>query len=463
MSGVVLTTSLLFGGGAQRGLLSDLLPEMISLPLLFIVWRQGLGILREAPLPAAILGGVLLAPILQLIPLPPALWTLLPGRTTFVDMYAAAQITPPWLPISLNPGETWRSALSLLPAVSLFLAALTLDAGARRILAWTALAIGLLSVPIGLLQVQGGAPSPLYFFSVTNPGNAVGFFANRNHFAAFLFALIPIAAALSHGLGRSSLWAAGVMIVVLLLGLALTGSRTALLLGIVALAAAGYILRRPLTAVLQSRRTRLVVVASVIVVAPVILAAGLLGMFERLGTQGLADQYRPLVFGLTFDAARIYFPTGSGLGSFQRIYQLHEPPAAVFDHVVNHAHNDYLELLLELGAAALLLLAGWFVWLVMRSAAIAKGGDSDGDGRLESAIVVALWLLCIHSIWDYPLRTIALSSLLGMCCGFLSRAPAPAAAIDWEKWRAHWLRRDRPPRRRRKASAKPNPKPVSVS
>ena len=37
--------------------------------------------------------------------------------------------------------------------------------------------------------------SPLRFFEVTNPTEAVGFFANRNHFAALLYCLILFAAA----------------------------------------------------------------------------------------------------------------------------------------------------------------------------------------------------------------------------------------------------------------------------
>ena len=53
----------------------------------------------------------------------------------------------------------------------------------------------MVTVFVGLSQVAQGQSSALRFFEVTNPSEAVGFFANRNHFAALLYALILFAAA----------------------------------------------------------------------------------------------------------------------------------------------------------------------------------------------------------------------------------------------------------------------------
>ena len=57
------------------------------------------------------------------------------------------------------------------------------------------LAVGLISVLIGLIQVAQGERSPLRFFEFTNPTEAVGFFANRNHFAALIYCLMLFALA----------------------------------------------------------------------------------------------------------------------------------------------------------------------------------------------------------------------------------------------------------------------------
>ena len=56
------------------------------------------------------------------------------------------------------------------------------------------IALGVISVFLGLGQVAEGPASVLRFFTFTNPTEAVGFFANRNHFAAFLYGVLLFAA-----------------------------------------------------------------------------------------------------------------------------------------------------------------------------------------------------------------------------------------------------------------------------
>ena len=55
------------------------------------------------------------------------------------------------------------------------------------------------------------------------------------------------------------------------------------------------------------------------------------------------------ILSTTSRALRDFMPFGSGLGSFQSVYQLYEKPDAGHDDYVVHAHNDYVELALELG------------------------------------------------------------------------------------------------------------------
>jgi hypothetical protein len=53
-----------------------------------------------------------------------------------------------------------------------------------------------------------------------------------------------------------------------------------------------------------------------------------------------------------------------------------------------------------------------------------------------------MWLLLLHSLWDYPLRTIALETLFGLCAA-LQFAPQPSSPHDPPfRWR-RWLRRGR--------------------
>ena len=101
----------------------------------------------------------------------------------------------PWRPVSLAPQQSGLAILSLLAPFGVLLGTLQLSLRERRHLSVILLVVGMVSVAIGLLQVAQGPSSPLRFFEFTNPTEAVGFFANRNHFAALLYCLTLIAAA----------------------------------------------------------------------------------------------------------------------------------------------------------------------------------------------------------------------------------------------------------------------------
>jgi O-antigen ligase len=116
-------------------------------------------------------------------------------------------------------------------------------------------------------------------------------------------------------------------------------------------------------------------------------------------------------------------PFGSGLGSFRDVYPLYEQAERVTTTYAVHAHNEYAELLLELGLPGILLFllfAGWWayrVWFVWRSAEA---------GPFARAAAIASAALLIHSLVDFPLRTAALAACFGMCLALVAesgRAP----------------------------------------
>ena len=92
--------------------------------------------------------------------------------------------------------------------------------------------------------------------------------------------------------------------------------------------------------------------------------------------------------------------------------------------LVNRAHNDGLETLFEGGAGSLLLLLGFIAWLGASTYRAFVREDAV-KGRQARAGVIAMWLLLIHSLWDYPLRTIALETLFCFCAALQFAPPAP--------------------------------------
>jgi hypothetical protein len=466
LSCVVLTVALTFGGATRQGLASDAIPEVVSLPLLGLAVPRAVPFLRRSPSAAALIVGAVALPCAQLIPLPPWLWGAMPGREAIVDLLASADAPLSWRPISLIPAATERALLSLIPAVAVFLGALSLDREARRLLLLLAVAIGVVSAPIAMLQVLDGRDSAFYFFEFTNVGKGVGFFANANHFGAFEYALLPLAAAALMEMRTRSLAfllaVLGGVLPALLFGLALSGSRSAIVLGAASIVAAVPLLLGHDLAKLGRYRTLALTAGLALTLVPLMLGLGMLEILTRLATQDIAEDARWAIAASTWEGIWSYLPFGAGIGTFPSVYPFHERIVDLIPQFVNRAHDDGLETLLEGGIASLVLLIGFVVWLSLATRRALIGEFAMGEyglaDRQAGAGVIVMWLLLLHSLWDYPLRTIALGTVFALCAA-LQFAPPPT--VEGERglwWPARWWpgkRRRRRRRRRSRSHAKP--------
>ena len=98
---------------------------------------------------------------------------------------------------------------------------------------------------------------------------------------------------------------------------------------------------------------------------------------------------------------RDYFPIGSGLGGFDPMFRMQEPFALLKPTYFNHAHNDFLEIVLDAGLPGLVLLIGGLGWCFWTSV-VAWRNKHDMLPKLGSATML---LLIAGSLFDYPLRT----------------------------------------------------------
>jgi O-Antigen ligase len=452
LTAFTLLIALTVGGATRQGLGSDAIPEFVSLPLLAMALPRAWPTLRRSRSALALVIGVVALPCLQLVPLPYWLWSSLPGRQSIVEILATAGAPLSWRPISLIPGATERALVSLLPVVAIFLSVLSLDRYERMLLLLLAVAVGVLSALIAMVQVLGGSDSGLYFFNITNVGRGVGFFANANHFAAFEYALLPIAAAaLSEIQIRSlaySLAVFGLVVPALLFGLALSGSRSAIILGAVSILATLPLILGPEIARWGHRRTLWLLAFLALALVPLMGGLGLMAIFTRFATQDVAEDARWIIAAETWRAILSFAPFGGGVGTFPRVYPLHESAAALIPQLVNRAHDDLLETLFEGGLASLALLLAflWWFFVVARRALL---GNLEVAGSQARAGVIAIALLLMHSLWDYPLRTIALETLFALCVG-LQFEPPPPSREHSGIWSLRLGRKKR--RRRRKRS-----------
>jgi hypothetical protein len=123
--------------------------------------------------------------------------------------------------------------------------------------------------------------------------------------------------------------------------------------------------------------------------------------------------------GPTIEAIRDSFPLGTGPGSFEAVFPGYEDPADVRPIFMNHAHNDWLELVLEAGLAGMLLAAGGFVWFIVQLLRVWTPG-ADGMRRLQRAASISLGVLLLHSVVDYPLRTPAVACVAALLLALLA-------------------------------------------
>ena len=432
LSAVLLAVAFVFGGASRDNSLSTMVIELLGVVLLAtMVWSRALaGTVRVGWPEAALLGGMFLVPLLQLIPLPPNIWTTLPGRSEAVDTLRLAGVEPGWAPISLDPEATFRCLLWLIPPAALFVAVATLDTGARFRLAGVVLALCAASLILGGLQItdQDGGPFASPAGGATDL--PIGFFANRNHQGIVMAAALPLAAAFAAIWGsaasqrtRAANIAFAALVALLIVGVLVTRSRAALVLAGPALVASIGLFWAAFGAKRLRREAALMFggAAVVLVFAAQFAISAVFDRFEDI-TDG---DGRSDIWASTANAAADVAPVGTGLGAYEPFYRAWEPLTLMGPKFVNHAHNDYLELWLETGWLAPLFLAAFLVWFG-RSLLRAWIAPSTHSTLLARASSIAMLVLLAHSVVDYPLRTQALACVFAIVAGCMSsRAIAP--------------------------------------
>lgn len=440
----------LTGGGSR----SDISSLMILRPAAALVLCVGLmtlttsHVVRFRTLSLLALTTVALC-ILHLVPLPPEIWQRLPGREIIVEIDSLAGRNGSWRPLTMDPLNGFNALWSLLVPLAVLVLAVQLDRRGIGLALTAILLLGLLSGLVAVLQVVRGPGSLLYLYRISSPGLPVGLFANRNHQAVLLACLVPLGVAWLCFLKRKadpgvalpraiffiSLALAAFLSIIVLL----TGSRAGLVSLALAYPAAawvgGFFDAKPhleKNARPKRRFSNLAIAAASLVPigALLILAVGLdRGLaIERLFGSSPADDLRALIVPATLGLAGTYGPLGSGLGSFETVFKIHEDDGFLGPAYINHAHNDFAEVAMTLGIPGVLLIgivALSTVWAAR--SCFAKEVGSDGSRALGRAAFAVLFLLAFASLWDYPLRVPSMQSIGVLAGVWLSRVGSPLA------------------------------------
>lgn len=426
LASAYLLLLLMLGGGGSPAPLSELACQLLAaLTLVAWVWLGGPSKLQGQRVIWWVTVPIIAIPAIQLIPLPPAAWQALPGRDLLKEALALVGSANRWHPVSIAPQRTLEALLSLLPPLMAMILAASLSLPERRDLLKVIAGFALASIAVGAAQLASGGSGPLFFYNGPSPGVLYGFQANRNAQVDVLLIGLLAAVAAWHAPARTSRGAAGMLgaaVLLILLGAALTGSRAGIAL--VPLVIGCCLLLQPwrLPATSPVRRPGVLLLSGLALGGMVLAVWQSRNFTQVIDRFDFAGEYRPDIWRDTLFAIGQHWPVGSGMGTFTRIIGPAERLEAIGPTLPNRAHNDYLELLLEAGAA------GAFIWLAIIVVVLAAAWRALKDGSVVAkpqAVFATgtLAIVILHSLVDYPLRSMALAGLVGVAAAFVLAPP----------------------------------------
>ena len=360
----------------------------------------------------------------QMIPVPGSLLVLLsPGAA---EIYADAGVVG-WVPITLDSHASLIVWVGGVGYLTLFCLILLLVHGRQRLYALASILVlaALAQAMFASLMALSGTR---FWFGAAN-SYAHGSFPNRNHLAGFL----EMSIALGIGLlmaqldpdGAGSSWRQRlrnwtstllgykarlrIYLAIMVITLVLTGSR----MGNTAFFAS--ILGASLVALLFYRRlprSALVLLVSLVLVDLFILGSwfGLDRVRERLEKTVLTqeERYHVDVHGLGY--LDDFWVSGSGGGTFAVVFPGYRDQG-IAPHLYVHAHNDYLESLLEYGVLGLVLPGGIVLLSVAAALRVLYRRRDPLPRGMAFASLMGIMAILIHSTADFNLHIPANAAL----------------------------------------------------
>ena len=326
--------------------------------------------------------------------------------------------------ISLNRDESGIALIRLLTAASVFWLSLELCRQRERVflLLWWIVAIVAVYSLYGLVSVavfSGGMP---FFPDVLAAPIVRSAFVGRNNFAtyagmglivniALIFRLyrnamppdddLPVAYRASRFLevtGDQGMFLIGsaIAIAVALLGSISRGGILSTGLGIFVLYSMIFSRRR------RAGRERLESMAFVTIALVACFAFFGDLIVGRISTEGIRDQSRLSLYGLTVHAILDAPVLGFGYGTFQDVFPMYRDPSFGTWEIWDKAHNAYLEALLGLGVVFGTMLIGCLVWLTAICFRGAMKRERDATAAIVATVVAVV--VGVHALVDFSVQ-----------------------------------------------------------
>lgn len=429
--GVVLAV-LAFGGAEP---VTFAIVQLIFLGAAAVLVVRGVGpaerFTRQALFVPSLLLGVVL---LQLCPLPASWVARLAGRED-----SAAGIRPNcW---SIEPHSTQIQFLILLTCLTAFYIAQLVgkDRGPKQRLVISLVGLGTLEAFYGLVQYLSGWQRIFAYTKKYDLEEATGTYINRNHFAGLLEMILPFSVALvlyEYGKLRGNDPQRATTLKEVMLRRSV--QRFVLCLCIAVVIFAALIFSRSRMGIISASASMLVIFGlllisrrhgkaglmlfSVFVVLSIGLAiwigpGPIVSRFENVGQEySIRDQSRLSVWRDALGLIERHPLLGTGLGTFPIAYT--SVQTAFLGQFVNHAHNDYVELVSDLGLPVALILFASFFAILARAARAFRRAAGNFDRAIALGCVGSLVAILLHSLTDFnlymPANALIFSVVLGL-------------------------------------------------
>ena len=251
-----------------------------------------------------------------------------------------------------------------------------------------------------------------------------GTFVNRNHFSGYLEMVIPLALGLI--LARTDLfslsgkkWKEKILrisekgvyknlllalaVILMALAIILSKSRSGVFLVVLT-----FILVFGMAVLYfgrvrqQQKWIKSFLKVTFLIIVLMALYIGIDATIERFAMDNILEEVRPVVWSNTTGIIGDFPVFGSGLGTFEALYPAYEESST--PPLFEHAHNDYLEYLAELGVVGFVMLLGGILVMLVFSFLMWKVRRHPEVKGLALGGMVAVVAMLVHSITDFNLH-----------------------------------------------------------
>jgi O-antigen ligase len=136
---------------------------------------------------------------------------------------------------------------------------------------------------------------------------------------------------------------------------------------------------------------------------------------DLTATTEISKDTRVQIWSDTLGVISAYRWTGCGLGAFE--HGLYQFKTAAPTNTVDFAHNDYLQILAELGLPGMLLVAVVGGWILKRTLTLVFSTRGGTNWELAIGLFGALLAFALHSLAEFSLFIPANALALAWLCG----------------------------------------------